>query len=81
MGFGVVDLVSAAVSGDRVAALTALRDLLAGQLAGCDGHGAAALAREFRETVRELASISAVAGDEVDELAAARAARRGGAAG
>lgn len=76
-----VDIVSAAASGDRVEALRASRDLLAARLADCDGRGAAALAREFRETVRELASISAVAGDEVDELAAARAARRGGAAG
>lgn len=74
-------LVAAAASGDRVQLLKALRDKLAADLVGCGGHGSAALARELRATAEELSSLGARDGDDVDEIAAQRAARRARLAG
>ena len=70
-----------AASGDRAAALAALRDLLARELVASDGRGTAALAREFRDTLRDLAGVAMPEGDAVDELAQARAERRSAASG
>jgi hypothetical protein len=72
-------LTEVAAAGDRAKSLAALRDFLASELVKCDGRGAAALAHEFRETLRELSAVEMPEGDAVDELAAERAKRRAGA--
>ena len=74
-----MDATHHAATASRRQRLEALRDSLSDLIA--DGVGArdfAALSREYRATMAELASIEATdakAGDPVDEIAARRAAR------
>jgi hypothetical protein len=60
--------------------LVAIRDLLAVQLESASGREAAVIARELRETLRELQALGGAEVDDVDELAARRSGRRSGAA-
>lgn len=58
------------------------RDLLRRMLDDCEPRDAAALARELRMTLKELAEMAGPAkGSTVDALAAKRAARQSAAAG
>ena len=69
----------AAAGGSRVEALEALRDLLAESLAEAEPGQRAALAKQLRETMAELASLpDAAKRSTSDDLAARRSARRAG---
>ncbi|MFD4658019.1 hypothetical protein ACFWP2_20615 [Kitasatospora sp. NPDC058444] len=73
---------SAAGSGDRRAALEAVRDKLATELESIEGPAVAVLSKELRATLAELESLPG--GREVspvDDLSARRAARRADAQG
>ncbi|KJS60662.1 hypothetical protein VM95_19790 [Streptomyces rubellomurinus] len=73
---------SAAASGDRRAALEAVRDKLAQELEGLEGPAVAVVSKELRATIAELESIPG--GREVsavDDLSKRRAARRADAQG
>lgn len=75
------DLPSTVHSGDRRAALEAIRDKLASELVAAVGRDAATIAKELRSTISELDGLHG--GKEVsrvDELAARRADRRADAA-
>lgn len=64
------------------AELEASRDLLRRMLDDCEPRDAAALARELRMTLKDLAGLAGPAkGSTVDALAAKRAARQSAAAG
>jgi hypothetical protein len=76
IGASAASLIEVAKTGDQAKQLAALRDLLARELVGSEGRGVAALAREYRDTIRELSTISAPEVDEVDELKSRRARRR-----
>ncbi|MGK5737264.1 hypothetical protein [Micromonospora sp. URMC 103] len=77
-----VDLSAVVASGDRRAALEAIRDRLAGELTVAEGREVASVAKELRETIRELDSLPLPEGvSGVDQLAKKRAARRRKAAG
>lgn len=71
-------LVAAAASGDRVAALRALRDRLAREIDGCESsRDVAALAARFQTVVNELdAAKPAEGGSFLDELANRRRGRQ-----
>jgi hypothetical protein len=76
------EVVAAAASGDRRAALEAVRDKLALELQGSEGPVVAALAKELRACMAELDALPG--GKEVsalDDLSARRAARRAEAQG
>ena len=74
------DLVTAVSGGSQRDSLVAIRDLLASQLTQSGSpREAAVVARELRETLRELQALGGVEVDDVDELASRRAERRSGA--
>lgn len=76
-------LSESASSGDRLAALRDLRDLLARQIDECDSmRDLAALATRFQSVLAEVEQLTPKegSGDPVDEIAARRAARRSGTA-
>ncbi|WP_327073452.1 hypothetical protein OG196_16305 [Kitasatospora purpeofusca] len=76
------DVLGAVTSGDRRAALEAVRDKLARELAESEGPVVAQLSKELRATLAELESLPG--GREVsavDDLSARRAARRADAQG
>ena len=76
----VSDLVTAVSGGSQRDSLVAIRDLLADQLTQSGSpREAAVVARELRETLRELQALGGVEVDDVDELASRRAERRSGA--
>lgn len=52
-----VEMARATERGDRADELRALAGVLAQAIDECKGHGMAALAREYRETIRELGEI------------------------
>jgi hypothetical protein len=72
-------LPDAALSGDRLAALCALRQVLAEQIDGCDSaRDVSSLARQFRDTLSEIDSLGGAAeptqeDKTFDELAGRRA--------
>lgn len=68
----------AAASGDRRATLEAMRQVLASRLDDPEERAAAAVARELRLVLAELAEGPAEEADFVDELRARRAAASGG---
>lgn len=74
-------LVESAASGQRLAALQDVRDLLARQIQDCDSNrDMAALVARFQSVLSEISELSAAAGkggDPIDEIAARRAARGG----
>ncbi|WP_329426851.1 hypothetical protein OG339_42285 [Streptosporangium sp. NBC_01495] len=74
------DLVSAVQDGDQREALVAIRDRLGGELAAASGKDAAAIARELRATIAEIEGLPGGEESKLDELAAAREARRADAA-
>ena len=68
-----IDLVEVAAGGDRRRTLEALRDTLARTIVGAEPSNVAALGKQLRETLTELAGLTdGVEVDEVDELAARR---------
>lgn len=76
-------LTETAASGDRLAALRDLRDLLAEQIQACDSlRDLAALSGRFQAVLTEIAALEPkkAEGDGIDEIARRRAARRTGAA-
>ncbi|WP_189243164.1 hypothetical protein [Planobispora rosea] len=73
-------LFSAVQSGDRRAALEAIRDRLAAELVEADGRDAASIAKELRTTLSELDALPGGEESKLDDLAARRAARRADAA-
>lgn len=79
VGDDLADLVSLAAldQPDRLAALEALRTVLAVAIVGAAPREVAALARQLRDTLREIeAAAPAPQVSAVDQLAAARAARQ-----
>lgn len=69
-------------AGDRRSALEAIRDRLAAELMVAGGREVASVAKELRETIRELDSLPLPEGvSGVDQLAKKRATRRRKAAG
>ena len=69
------DLVTSVESGNRRAALEALRDAIANTIVGAEPSNVAALAKQLRDTMTELAELrDGVEVDRVDELAARRPA-------
>lgn len=76
-------LTETAASGDRLATLRDLRDLLARQIEDCDSlRDLAALASRLQAVLAEIAQLEPkkAEGDGIDEIAKRRAARRTGAA-
>lgn len=74
-------LVESAGSGDRLAALRDLRDLLAEKIDDCESlRDMAALSNQLRSTLAEISALEPrkSEGDSVDEIAARREARRSG---
>ena len=72
-------LTAAVSSGDRVEALTALRDTLAESIEAADPGQVAALARQLSLVLAELAELNPnTEGDIVDDLAARRVERLSG---
>lgn len=68
--------------GDRRLALEAIRDRLADELMTASGREVASVAKELRETIRELDSLPLPEGvSGVDQLAKKRASRRRKASG
>lgn len=79
MGGNIVD---AASSGDRRAALEAIRDRLARELQEASGPAVGMLSKELRATIAELESLpGGREASAVDDLTARRAARRANATG
>jgi hypothetical protein len=67
-------------AGKRQDSLEAIRDHLAAALMSSQSaRESAVVARELRETIRELDSLGVVEVDDVDDIAAQRAKRRAGA--
>lgn len=76
------ELNTVVASGDRRAALEAIRDRLAGELMVAEGREVASVAKELRETIRELDGLPLPEGvSGVDQLAKKRASRRRKASG
>jgi hypothetical protein len=78
-----VPLRESAESGDRLATLRDLRDLLALQIEACESlRDLAALSGRFQSVLEEIAKLEPKqpAGDGIDEIARRRAARRSSAA-
>lgn len=76
-------LSESAESGDRLATLRALRDLLARQIEVCDSlRDLAALSGRLQSVLAEIAELEPkkAEGDGIDEIAKRRAARRTGSA-
>lgn len=76
-------LIDTASSGDRLATLRSLRDLLAAEIEGCEStRDLAALVTRLQSVLSEIEALSPAEekGDVVDEIAKRRAARRAGAA-
>lgn len=76
-------LTESAESGDRLATLCDLRDLLARQIQSCDSlRDLAALSGRLQAVLAEIAELEPrkAEGDGIDEIAKRRAARRTGAA-
>ena len=74
-----MSLPESAASGDRLAALNDLRDLLARNIQECDSlRDLAALSGRMQAVLKEIDELSPkeAAGDSIDEIAARRAARR-----
>lgn len=70
------EVFAAVRSGNRQESLEAIRDYLAEQLESAKGRDAAPVARELRETIREIAAISTEGqADDVDEVAEQRRRR------
>ena len=66
-------------SEDRGVALAAIRDALAANLLDAEPKEVASIAKQLRETIRELEQVAAPREESVvDDLAARRAARRTG---
>ena len=61
--------------GDRLQKLKELEDTLYKAMAGADVRSLAAIARQYRETIREIEEIEGGTGDD-DELGAILAERR-----
>lgn len=81
-----MSLVDAALSGDHLTALEALRDLLAAELDGCESsRDVAALAARFADVLAQIEAVKRAKpeqkGTTLDELRARRSARVSGAAG
>ena len=70
---GVAD---ASASGDRVATLVALRDLLGARIEQASERDLPALVRQLRDVMDELDTRSTVKDDPIDDLAKRRVARR-----
>lgn len=76
-------LTESAASGDRLAALRDLRDLLAAQIVGCESlRDLAALSGRLQAVMDQIAALEPpkAEGDGVDEITARRTARRASAA-
>lgn len=73
--------VASAMHGDKRTALEAIRDRLAVELARSKGQAAAAVAKELRAVIDALDALPGGEVSPVDDLAAAREARRANAAG
>lgn len=76
-------LSESAASGDRLATLRALRDLLAVQIEACDSlRDLAALSGRLQSVLDEITRLEPkkAEGDGIDEIARRRAARRSGSA-
>lgn len=72
-------LADAAASGDQLAALTALRNVIAQSIDECDSmRDLAALSRQMTDVLDRIATLAPQAqrGDAVDEIAQRRSARR-----
>ena len=70
------DLIAVVSEGDRAKSLQALRDTLATTIATAEPSNVAALAKQLRDTMTELAGLSDdVEVDALDELAARRPAK------
>ena len=67
--------VKAVADPDRSVALAAIRDRLALELVMADGSALASVAKQLRETLRELDQVQPSEVSKRDQLAAARAAR------
>ena len=71
------DLSKVVSTGDRRQALEAIRNRLAAELEVAEGREVASVAKELRETIRELDSLPLPEGvSGVDQLAQKRASRR-----
>jgi len=77
-----MSLFDAAVSGDRLATLKALRDVLAVSIEAADVDKRAPLAARLTDVLGQIDALQpkAKAGDPVDEIAGRRAARGAGSA-
>lgn len=73
---GLADTVSAGFQRDS---LVVIRNFLARELESASGREAAVIARELRETIREIQALGGAEVDDVDDIAAQRAKRRSGA--
>ena len=72
-----MDLVKAAATGDRVKALTALRDHLAGRMLEADDRSVSAIAKQLSDVLRDLEALAPPkVKSAVDDLAKQRAKRR-----
>lgn len=74
-------LSESAASGDRLETLRDLRDLLATQIQGCESlRDLAALSGRLQAVLAEIAELEPkkAVGDDIDEIARRRAARRSG---
>ncbi|MEV0227990.1 hypothetical protein [Nonomuraea sp. NPDC050786] len=74
------DLLQAVMSGDRRAALEAIRDRLAAELDSAEKRDAAVVAKELRQVLAELEALPGGEVDTLDDLAARRTKRRSKAA-
>jgi len=77
-----MDLVAAAASGDRKAALEALRDVLAVSILAADPDKRSSLSAQLTVVLAQIEALQpkAKAGDPVDEIAKRRSARGAGSA-
>ena len=73
------DLIETAATGDRLATLRDLRDLLAREIVACESsRDLAALSRQLTDVLAQIEALAPAEkkGDAVDEIAARRSARR-----
>jgi hypothetical protein len=78
-----VPLIESAATGDRLATLRDLRDILATQIQACDSlRDLASLSGRLQAVMDQIAELEPkkAEGDGIDEIASRRAARRTGAA-
>ena len=77
-----MDLTEAAASGSRLAALEALRDVLAVSISAADVDKRAPLAARLTDVLEQIEKLTPAAkvGDPVDEIAKRRASRGAGSA-